>query len=597
MADEAKPAEEADEKIETPAAEVTEAAEETTDAPEATEPTEATETHDQPVEVSVPDDLSELDEDALRAKFDELLDARKVRSEKIAAEADVDAIAKMAEHQKRIRDEIVARTESAKALAAKKDEVLADEVSLPDERIPQPIAAAAAAAAKDAPEVKATEPSEPKAETERKRAAFTAAMGTRGQAGEASFGDIVAASINAGEGKTYLASVEGFDAMRARGDDLPEPLSWGNIERNDELIHESQDSWKARQAMAAGDESEQTARTAAICDPLDIIREIPDAFTSEERVAPVFPARPAGRLGFQFTPSANLSDVTSGTGIFTETDQASVDVTNSATWKGIVDFACGTPSSVRALAVYAAARYDNTLEISSPERLANLRNALDAARARRKEGRVLNLLDATLGRNLYELPVGAVPALVSMLSHVVAVASDFNRLSDPSFTVVLPPGIIAPLVADVVKRQFADPSAVPDVLNALRSVPGVSNVVLSLDGTDAGIGQPGYPLTAPRQASDVPGYIPSLDGQTYRVRIFDPADYIYAETGEMHAGVYRSTNEIRQNKAVLFTEEYLMLAKAGPQRGQYVDITLCGSGRRATGFDPGDCSTGGGLAT
>jgi hypothetical protein len=51
--------------------------------------------------------------------------------------------------------------------------------------------------------------------------------------------------------------------------------------------------------------------------------------------------------------------------------------------------------------------------------------------------------------------------------------------------------------------------------------------------------------------------------------VYPAADYIYAETGEINSGTYRSTAEVRQNKAVYFTEEFLLLAKHGPTPGGY----------------------------
>ena len=137
-------------------------------------------------------------------------------------------------------------------------------------------------------------------------------------------------------GQTMLASIPSFETDP---DDLPMLLSERNgATVNDELIREAVQDWGDR--VHGREPIQASARQGAICQPYDIIREIPDAFVTDTPVADIFPSRPAGRGGFQFTPSGTLSDVVGAVDIWTEADQAAVNPASSATWKPCVDYDC-----------------------------------------------------------------------------------------------------------------------------------------------------------------------------------------------------------------------------------------------------------------
>lgn len=547
----------------------------------------------------VPEDLTTIaGEDDLRSLYDGLEAARVARLETVASDEDAEAIELIVLAQDRVVTNLNERIAEATRVAERADNARnIAPPALPEERIPSPARAAAAAAASDAGGASsgssgdsggATTRTAPAARTdvpERTRVAMLAAIGDVAvpAGGELTMQQLMIAyeRNKAAEGRTILASVPDFSSMADGGDEsIPEPLSQRNgAPRNTELIHEAVADWRARRM------GETPARQGAICTPLDIIREIPDAFNTDTRVGPTFPQRPISRLGFTYTPSAVLADVVGGANIWTETQQNAVDPNTPSTWKGIVDFACGNPVDVKALFVVWGARIDMMLEMSSPERVQNLENALQALRSRRKEGRTLNLLDATLGKYVWPNPGysahGALPSFVYMLNALLANLPHTNRLSETGFTVVIPPGLPQALVSDVAHKNGTDTNVVRDVLAEIQAgVDGVSQIVGSLDGTDAGAGEPSWPMPVPRDSTQAQAAVPSLDG-SYRVRIYDPSGYIYGETGELNVGTYRGPDEIRQNKSILFGEEGLLLAKHGPQAGGFVDVSVCVNGQRA----------------
>src|SRR4029077_5387394 len=110
-------------------------------------------------------------------------------------------------------------------------------------------------------------------------------------------------------------------------------------------------------------------------------------------VADIFPARPAGRGGVQYTPSGQLSDVSGAGALWDEAKQAAVDPANSATWKPCVEYTCPPVQTAVLEAITQCVTFPITLEMSNPERVRNLNNALGALRARTYEGRILQRID------------------------------------------------------------------------------------------------------------------------------------------------------------------------------------------------------------
>lgn len=544
-------------------------------------------------------------EELLREQYAGLDTAAQARIDAgIETDEGADEVVLMRLAQDRIVQELNRRREAAAQTATRAAEAAALEVpALPDApAVPEGTAVARAASAaqvagaRPAQTAAAREGGTPGRAVPRVAMLATAAseIGPAGsEMGMLELGEALDRTRQAPEGyKAVLASVPGYEAMIATaartGEDpgVPTPLSTRNgPEVNDELIRETQDAWRAARR---GDRTR--ARTAAICDPLDPIREIPSAFTDEERVSPAFPSRPIGRLGFQFTPSLVLADLAGSSRVWKETDQAAVDPTNSTTWKPIKDVVCGSPTPARAEAVTYGIRYDDTTEMSSPERIANAMAALQAVRARTKEGNVLRKLDATLSAYTYESDFGAVAAFIDMVNSLVVTLPYANRLEEAGFTMIIPAPLVAAFGIDIAKKANAE-TDVPsgDILNQLtQGLLYVNSVVQALDPSDLG-DEPGVPPNPVNPVGNAPIPVPEIDG-TYRVRLFDPSGYIYGETGQINVGTLRDSQTVRQNKTIFFGEEYYILAKNGPQPGAKIDVNICASGQRSGNLTAVGCN-------
>lgn len=561
-----------------------------TPAPEGEEaPTEDGTTEDAAAP-ELPADLESADEAELLALRETLDEAYTARRQSATTQAHLDELRTIRERQNAISSELQRRRDEAAQVA--------EQLAALDQEEPAPVPAMANVTARQAAAARGRQPAvaqtPPAPAPARPRVAMLAAAGTEhiGSGEEMSMGQLGSAFDRAKrgpDGRVVLASLPAFEDMPEFRADC---LSVDNgTPRNDELIAEAVADWRLRRSGQGA-----LARMAAICDPLEPIREIPSAFTAAEPVAAIFPSRPMGRLGFQFTPSITLAGVASGVTLWDEADQAAVVVTDQGTWKPCVDVACPPVSSVRAEFVPGCLRFDITTEMSNPARITNATEALNAVRARTKEGRILQLIDLNSSKFRYTGDYGALPSLIEALNTAIAQAVFTNRLEDPSYTLLLPPAVVAILTIDRANRAYGrEEEAIGDVLTYLRSsVDGLGEIVRTLDASLGG--EPGLPFPAFPASTAAGGPagltdLPYIEGGDYRIRLVDPSGWIYASTGEMNAGVTRDSNQLRQNKAQFFVEDAALLAKHGPQSDITIDMVLCADGSRAGLIEPDSCAT------
>ncbi len=539
----------------------------------------------------LPADIESVDEDALYALHEQLATQLSARREGASTPADVAAVQSIAERMNAISGELERRRIEAQEVA---DQLTALDQSLPQalpERTPQPAMAgagttAAQLAAARTPQVHGQQ-TPPAPKSNRPRVALLAGAGASnvpaGQ--EMDWGQLGAAfdiAKQRGRGDTILASLPAF----TNGDaDIPEMLSTDNgAARNSMLIDEAVADWRARMFETA-----MPSRQGAICEPFDIIRDIPDAFSTSEPVRGVFPARPAGRLGFQYVRSIGLADVAGGADMWFDADQAAVDPDDSDTWKPCVEIDCPDVLTASAEAVTACLTFDITTEMSAPERVRNFTNALMALKSRVKEGRILQRVDALSHSYQFFGDYGALPAVVEALNTVLAQLTYADRLEDTNYVLLVPPGVSEILTIDRANRAYNN-DATEDVLSYLKAnVEGISSIVSTLDASRGS--EPSVPFKALTPITDPPSVVtvPYISGGNFRFRLVEPAAAIYAETGEMNVGTTRDARLIRMNKTQYFTEEFFFLAKHGPQPWATIDINLCADGSRAGLITPAGC--------
>jgi hypothetical protein len=543
----------------------------------------------------LPDDIASADAESLQGLWTQYGDARESLRTGARSQSDIEAINELTTRRESIRQELQRRIDANAQFQTDLgalDESLADEGMLPEPALvtasatpPAPTSRQIAAArgiqspaAQNPPTRQASMPTAPLLAS-----MATTSVGVGGEMSMTQLGD----ALDRAKGspvKTIVASIQPYEES---GVDIDLMVGRHNgAGRNTEIMLAAQDDWWKRIR------GEAVARSAAICGPYDILRNIPDQFSTAEPVAGIFPSRPAGRLAFQFIVSEILANVMAGTAIWTEEDQADVDPDDNATWKACLPIDCKDPVEIVAEAVFACITYDITTEMSAPERLQNVMNALKAARARTKEGQILDKIDALSSHYNFTSSYGAVPTLIHALNSAVGLATFANRLEEEIYTVILPPGVTQLLTIDMAGRGY-DTGDVTNALQYVRDrVDGVREIVSSLDAARSG--EPGLPFAALNPPGDAAVDLPSLSALNagkHRIRMVSPGDALYAETGQMNVGTERDADLIRQNRTMYFEEEFFLLAKNGPSPWFTLDVQLCEDGARAGLIEPVGCTS------
>lgn len=340
--------------------------------------------------------------------------------------------------------------------------------------------------------------------------------------------------------------------------------------RNDTLIAQSVEAWKAKR-----EGSEMTAQVAAICEPLDIIREIPDCGETDTPFTDLFPQRPIGRLGFTFTRASAAADVDGAINEWSQQDQDDIDESDPSTWKPCIPIDCATPDTVTAEELVTCISVDTSTEMSSPERVREFMNKLKVQRARRREQIQLDRFDATAsgfsytGHNGY----GTIPSLVQAIETMMPQLAYPERLNETDWDIVFEPGLVQKLTID--RHNVCNPvdmaAARSETIAWLRSYLG-RNVVELRDFK----GSNPFQSIPAADTEDPLEELPSTD----RIRFVPSGAYIYGSTGEEATGWQTDPQLVRQNRKQAFTMEWFLLAKHGCHPAAYIDLTSTPDGGR-----------------
>ena len=346
-------------------------------------------------------------------------------------------------------------------------------------------------------------------------------------------------------------------------DDLGiELLQRGNgVDTNDRLIAETVTAWtEARNARLEG--RPVSAQVAAICDPLDIIREIPHEGVTSTPFSDLFPQRGVGRLGFTFTRASSINVAASGVALWDDDDQAGIDPDDSSTWKPTVLIECLDPVEVRAKEITTSVLVDTSTEMSSPERVAEFMDNLATFRARFREQYMLTQFDATAYGFTKTATYGSLHGLFEAVETLLPQLVYNERLPETAYDLVIDPGYIHKLTIDAEGRCNRDPA---EVLAEIRRVLGIPVVVLQdFKGASS------FTQTLPSLGSSTAlASLPSVN----RVRLVPAGSYIYGATGEQATGWQTDPQLARQNRMQAFSAEWLLLAKHGKAPAAFIDIT------------------------
>ncbi len=374
--------------------------------------------------------------------------------------------------------------------------------------------------------------------------------------------------VDGGPVRAVVANLPAFEETPDLG---IEALSRNNsLSRNDALIRESVEAFEAKR-----NGEPLSAHTAAICDPLDIIREIPQSGSTDTPFADLFPQRPVGRLGFQYTTASALSVAASGVATWTETDQDGIDPDDSSTWKPTVLIECATPTEVKADEITTSAVVDNSTEMSSPERVQEFMFKLAVARARQREQYLLDAFDDEAADYTLTATYGALSGLVQAVHTVLPQLLYAERLPETDYDLVLDPGYLNKVTIDLYNQGHRE--AQDAALDVIRRHVGL-NVTVLRDFVGASSFQA---VPAAGGGATALTALPSVN----RVRLVPSAAFIYGATGEESTGWQTDPQLARQNRMQVFSQEWIMLAKHGSHPSAYIDITSTATGYLG-GTDP-----------
>lgn len=493
--------------------------------------------------------------------------------EPVADEAIAEAPAEAAE---------AADSDTSEATAAEDTSTEETAVDTPDQGDSDIVAAAEAIAEGASPEmavVAGARPTAPAVPT-RPRTAYVAGAGQRqfSQGYELDFEGLARAwdsrkdlrpGPDGAPEQAIVANLPGFDSTE--GLSISMLHSGQSTLDNDRLIAESV---AAHMAKRKGDP--MTAHVAAICEPLDIIREIPECGEVDTPFTNSFPGRPIGRLGFTFTRAGTAASTDGAIKEWAQSDQDSVDEADPSTWKPCIPITCATPDTVTAEEFTTCVSVDSSTEMSSPERVKDFMHKLRVQRARRREQVQLTAFDATASGYTFEgyNGYGSIPTLVAAVEQMMPQLAYPERLDETDWDIFLEPGLCQKLTID--RHNIGNPAemaaAREETIQWLRSYLGRSFVELrDFKGSNPFQAIPDLGQEDPLED------LPAVD----RIRFVPTMAYIYGSTGEESTGWQTDPQLVRQNKKQAFTAEWHLLAKHGCHPAAYIDLTNTPDGGRA----------------
>lgn len=477
--------------------------------------------------------------------------------------------------------------EEATEVVAEDTTTMSEETPVSDENITpessdEVIAAAEAIVEAGAPELAMTASARPTtpAEVAKPRVAYVAGAGQRAftQGMELGWDSMARAwdslrnikpGIDGSQAKAVVASLPAFEDTDGLSVEML--TAENTVLHNDRLIQQSVDAWRAKRSG-----QELSAHVAAICEPLDIIREIPQCGETDTPFTDLFPQRPIGRLGFTFTRGSAAAAVNGAiTLIDIDEFEAQLDEGDSTTWKPCIPIDCAVPVTVTAEELVTCVTVQTSTEMSSPERVQEFMHKLRVQRARRREQIQLTRWDATAsGYNFSgQNGVGAVPTMVEAVETLLPQLAYTERLDETDWDIVIEPGYLNKLTIDLhmVCNPVEMAGARAETLAMIRNLLGRPVTVLR-----------DFKGANPFQSQPAAGSEDDLDAlpATDRIRLVPASAYIYGSTGEEATGWQVDPQLVRQNRKQAFTAEYFLLAKHGCHPAAYIDITSYASGGR-----------------
>ena len=333
---------------------------------------------------------------------------------------------------------------------------------------------------------------------------------------------------------------------------------------------------------------QMAAKTASggFCGPGDTIKDVVQCGTAARPVEALFQRMPI-EGEFRYIRGVSLTDVLAGATSWSEADDLAVDPGDSATWKPCVDMACSPDINAEVYAVVFCGSFGTFQNFSNPALVQDFLRKGGIAYARVAEAELLRRIYQQSIQWTYDaaavLPSqGAVSALVDAVWTTLGDALYGGRLNLASYTLIVPPGLLALLNIDNELRGFKNPD---NAALALSARLGGITVVEALDvRTGSALVPPVLPAAGGPAAA-----LPALR-QEFDVYLIPTGDFALGQAPLVDVGVQRDATLVRQNRAQYFVEGIESLEKLGcnPSFAIKVD-NFCANGARAGLVTPRSC--------
>lgn len=334
----------------------------------------------------------------------------------------------------------------------------------------------------------------------------------------------------------------------------------------------------------AGSEKRRAARTAAAmeCGPNARVEAIPTCFIADRPVASMFSNRwQLETMRYEFYRGISLSQIAAPTGVqeVSSAFQAAIDPDDPSTWKQCARLDCDDIETVieQGWAVWSCLILNEFQNMTIIPIAENRINALAAQTARLADSLLLRKLRQLSFQYTAVAPLGAGAGLMEVLDAAVAGYEWVDRLSDASWTPLIPRSLDRVIASDRRNRAFGGDDGSRMAVDALFRDAGYNSPVVYFDDyAGAATAQWDRPGTIGTASA-----LPTQLARTYRVYLVDTDSMHMAQRNIISMREMRDMNLCRQNEYAMVMESAEALGRHGCIAPIAIDVTLCPSGARA----------------
>lgn len=326
---------------------------------------------------------------------------------------------------------------------------------------------------------------------------------------------------------------------------------------------------KVMQNLAKFDPSELTA---AFCAPATPHYNLHCQNATRRPVFNSLPGFEAPRGQVTVMSSPALSDITSGYGIWTDTDDDNANKT-----KACATVACGSPTTYKMYGVWRCLTVKNLMAMTYPELVEAYLNRLAAAQARLAEQTLLQAMySGVVDLDAPRLGYGGTTSILSTILNYLALYQETQRwdITD-NMEAWAPRWVLYGIKMDLMRRRQLT-SDVPRVATDAEVEAMFRNVGVNIHWF---MDTPSWAVAIPGVGSSVLNLIP----QSVQILLAPPGKFALIDRGNVSIGVtgnniYRDTTSNARNQFTFFFESFEGIVNTTSCPAHVLDIPVCWNG-------------------